>query len=323
MYHDILLQRLRISYGLAAVLSTGSSHTWAAASETSVYQQRVHHHPQSSLVYHKEVSLELSSLACMPLTCCSWSNVISLLRTLMQMTFEYTASVGLGMSTASPTGKESICIDEVSAWMMANRLQLNHSKTEVIWFSSARRLQHIPTGPVRIGGASVLPVHSVRDLGGHLDADVGMKAHISATMRSCFTALRQIRSVRRSLPRYALQTLIRALVVSKVGYCNAVLASVSEGLLDRLQLVMNAAARLVFSARKHDHITPLPMISTGWGSRSELISGYVSSCATVYTEERYHISPKAFTVQLITMLDVVFVQQKLRRCSYRQVAGRP
>jgi len=141
--------------------------------------------------------------------------------------------------------------------MMANRLQLNHSKTEVIWFSSTRRQQQIPTGPVRIGGASVLPVHSVRDLGVHLDADVSMKAHISATVRSCFAALRQIRSVRRSLPRHALQTLIRALVVSKVDYCNAVLAGVSRGLLDRLQSVMNAAARLVFSARKHDHITPL------------------------------------------------------------------
>jgi hypothetical protein len=32
---------------------------------------------------------------------------------------------------------------------------------------------------------------------------------------------------------------------------------VSKGLLERLQSVTNAAARLVFSARKHDHITPL------------------------------------------------------------------
>ena len=36
-----------------------------------------------------------------------------------------------------------------------------------------------------------------------------------------------IRNVRRSLPRHALLTLVRALVVSKVDYCN----SVSEGQL--------------------------------------------------------------------------------------------
>src|SRR5664279_1022392 len=149
------------------------------------------------------------------------------------------------------------CVDEVSTWMKANRLQLNHSKTEIIWFSSARRLHQIPSGPVLIGNSSVQPVITVRDLGVHLDADVTMRTHVTATVRSCFGALRQIRSVRRSLPRHALLTLIRALVVSKLDYCNSVLTGVPGNLLDRLQSVLNAAARLVFSARRQEHITPL------------------------------------------------------------------
>jgi hypothetical protein len=141
--------------------------------------------------------------------------------------------------------------------MKANRLQLNSSKTEVIWFSSSRRQHQIPEDPVRIGSASVQPVHSVRNLGVQLDGDVSMKAHIIKTVGSCFAALRQIRSVRRSLPQRALRTLVHALVVSRVDYCSAVLAGVSDTLLDRLQSALNAAARLVFSARKYDHITPL------------------------------------------------------------------
>jgi len=36
-----------------------------------------------------------------------------------------------------------------------------------------------------------------------------------------------------------------------------VLADVSGDLFDRLQSVLNAAARLIFSARRSDHITPL------------------------------------------------------------------
>ena len=60
--------------------------------------------------------------------------------------------------------------------------------------------------------------------------------------------------MRRSIPRRALLTLIQALVVSKGDYCNLVLAGVSDTLL---QSVLNAAARLVFSARKSEHITPL------------------------------------------------------------------
>ena len=40
--------------------------------------------------------------------------------------------------------KLSVCVDEVSAWMAANRLQLNHAKTEVLWCSSSRRQHQIP-----------------------------------------------------------------------------------------------------------------------------------------------------------------------------------
>ena len=151
----------------------------------------------------------------------------------------------------------SICIDEVSQWMKANRLQLNQSKTEVIWFSSPRRQHQIPSDPVRNGSTHVLPVSTVRDLGVYIDAYVSMKKHISMTVRSCYAALRQIRIVRRCLPRHAPLTLIRALVVSEVDYCNSILTGLTGNQLDRLQSVLNAAARMVFSARKYDHITPL------------------------------------------------------------------
>jgi len=151
----------------------------------------------------------------------------------------------------------SVCVDDVSCWMAANRLQLNHTKTEVLWCSSTRRQHQIPGRAVRIGSTAVNPVSTVRDLGIMLDAGVTMSAHISAVVKASFAALRRIRSVRRSIPRHALLTLIQALVVSKVDYCNSVLAGVSDTQLRRLQSVLNAAARLVFSARRSEHITPL------------------------------------------------------------------
>jgi len=42
-----------------------------------------------------------------------------------------------------------------------------------------------------------------------------------------------------------------------VDYCSSDLSGISGQLLQRLQSVINAAARLVFSARKSEHITPL------------------------------------------------------------------
>ena len=68
--------------------------------------------------------------------------------------------------------------------------------------------------------------------------------------RMKIVALRRIRSVRRVLPRHALLTLVRALIVSKVDYCNSLLTGMSVQLHDRLQSVLNAAARLIYTARK-------------------------------------------------------------------------
>jgi len=46
-------------------------------------------------------------------------------------------------------------------------------------------------------------------------------------------------------------------VVSKVDYCISVLAGISSSLQNRLESALNAAARLVCSERKSEHITPL------------------------------------------------------------------
>ena len=70
----------------------------------------------------------------------------------------------------------------------------------------------------------------------YIDADVTMSAHVTAVVKACFAALRQIRSVRRSLTRTTLLTLVHALVVTKVDYCSLVLSGISGQLLQRLSL---------------------------------------------------------------------------------------
>ena len=141
--------------------------------------------------------------------------------------------------------------------MRSNRLQLNPAKTGVLWCTSARGQHLVPASPVNVCDTLVLPVRSVRDLGVHLDSDVSLRVHINLQVKSCFSVLRQIRSVRRSIPTTALLTLIRTLDISKVDYCISVLVGTSGHLLDRLQSVLNPAARLIFESRRSDYITSL------------------------------------------------------------------
>jgi len=79
-----------------------------------------------------------------------------------------------------------------------------------------------------------------------------MMSHVAKTVSACYSVLRQLRSVRQSLSRSVLQSL----VLSWLDYGNATLAGIPSYLLQQLQSVMNSAARLVFSSSRFDHITP-------------------------------------------------------------------
>ena len=140
-------------------------------------------------------SLDRSCFFCTLPTCCSSSNAIISHLVDMQTIPRFMDTVSRLLLTGSHSSSPSICIDEVSAWMKANRLLLNHAKTEVLWCASSRRQHPIPTESVRVGDVSVSPVTAVRDLGVYMDADVSMRTQVTNTARVCFSALHQIHSV--------------------------------------------------------------------------------------------------------------------------------
>ena len=104
---------------------------------------------------------------------------------------------------------------------------------------------------------SLLPGSKVRDLGVILDDELTMTAHVNHVVSGSFYQLRQLRSVRRCLPFDARRALVTAFISSHLDYCNATLYGVAAGNVHRLQVVMNAAARLVTDTGRHEHITPV------------------------------------------------------------------
>ena len=85
-------------------------------------------------------------------------------------------------------------------------------------------LQRLPYVLSYVGDTAVLPVRHIRDLGVYIDADVTMSAHVTAIVKACL--LHSV-SVRRSLTRTILLTLVHALVVTKVDNCSSVLSGIS------------------------------------------------------------------------------------------------
>jgi hypothetical protein len=149
------------------------------------------------------------------------------------------------------------CVLDVAAWMSSNRLQLNMLKTEVMWLSSPYRRHQVPSDDFTFGTAVIKPVDSVRDLGLYVDATMSFRRHITQLSSTCFGVLRQIRTIKNSLPSPARTALVTCFVFARLDYCNAMFAGLPKIDIDRLQSIQNAAVRLISNARQHDHITPL------------------------------------------------------------------
>jgi len=108
------------------------------------------------------------------------------------------------------------CIEHVASWMGTNRLQLNAAKTEFIWFVPPRRRHQFPSDQLAVGFVQVTPAASVQDLGVYLDSNMSMRSHVTRLVCTSFGILRQIRSIRRSVPRSTLSTRISSFVMSKL-----------------------------------------------------------------------------------------------------------
>lgn len=70
--------------------------------------------------------------------------------------------------------------------------------------------------------------------------------------------------MRRHLPISGAVHLVRALVLPRLDYCNSVLLGLPDGKLNRLQSVLNTAARVVFSSPWGAHVTPLLRDQLHW-----------------------------------------------------------
>ncbi len=103
---------------------------------------------------------------------------------------------------------------------------------------------------IHLGSSTITPSSSVRNLGVIFDDQLTFKEHIAKIARSCRFALHNIRKIRPFLTEHATQLLVQALVISRLDYCNALLAGLPSNTIKPLQMIQNAAARLVFNEPK-------------------------------------------------------------------------
>jgi len=93
----------------------------------------------------------------------------------------------------------------------------------------------------------------VRDLGVLLDSELTLKQPISKVASCCHYHIRRLRHVSRFV-RDIMMQLTSVFILSRLDYCNIILAGLPKSSIATLQRVQNAAARLVLGLGPRDHI---------------------------------------------------------------------
>jgi len=80
----------------------------------------------------------------------------------------------------------------------------------------------------------ITPVSSVRDLSIYINSNLSMRMQVSRTVSTCFATLRQIWSIRQSVTRPVLQSLVVALTLTRLDYSCSTMASLHFAFLHDL-----------------------------------------------------------------------------------------
>lgn len=151
------------------------------------------------------------------------------------------------------------CLEELKLWLATNFLSLNESKTEFIVFGPTDQCVY----DFKSTSLSPYSTSCVRNLGVLFDSNLKFDKQISTVVKSCFYHIRLLSKVKPFLSLKKLEIAMHAFVTSRLDYCNSLYVGVSQSCVSRLQLVQNAAARLLTGKCKYENITPV-LISLHW-----------------------------------------------------------
>ncbi|XP_072046942.1 uncharacterized protein [Amphiura filiformis] len=141
--------------------------------------------------------------------------------------------------------------------MSTNKLQLNESKTEFMVLASKHNLEDLSTVTLNLDNTPIIPSTVIKNLGVKFESDMSMTAQVASISSSTNYHLRKINRIRRFIDKDTCKQAVRALITSRLDYCNSLLINITAKDIQKLQKIQNRSARLIFRASRRENTSPL------------------------------------------------------------------
>ena len=151
--------------------------------------------------------------------------------------------------------KISRCVEDINSWMIRNKLKLNPDKTEFFIMSSTYHRTVLHDVSFHTVDDIIPQSSTVRKLGVVFDQQMNMDQHITKLCQTIYWQIHNLYRIRRYINQETCTN--RAMLLSRLDYCNVLFNNIAQRDLDCLQRLQKKCARLVFMPLRRTNISPL------------------------------------------------------------------
>lgn len=167
-------------------------------------------------------------------------------------------------------------LNNISEWLLANKLSLNVTKTEQMFIASDDSLNKISDSAIiYLGNKQLKRVRKSKSLGICIDERLSWTDHIDSVSKKVSSAIGGLRQVRSFIDRETAITIYNSLIQPLFDYCDIVWDTIGVTLALRLQKLNNRAGRTItqlsYDIRSSDIRSQL-----GWSTLDERRSNHKS-----------------------------------------------
>lgn len=301
--HGILLQRLERTFGV-----TGSALQWFRSYLTT-RTMKVCVNGKYSPCVTLDVAVPQGSILGSELYTDYTQPLGALIRLLLMLYHLYADDTQLVRPTLlkpvshqhTAVSELAMGINQIQQWMYNNKLKLNPDKTEFLVICSTRNKHKVDIDALNLGTSTIQQSTVARNLGVWMDSSLSLETHVTKVCQTCYFFITWIKKIRHVLTTEATKSMVQALIISRLDYCNSILMGLPSTLVCKLQRVMNISARLILKTPKDGSITEaladlhwLPMeqrirfkvLSVTWKALHGKAPSYIRDMLTPYQQTR-------------------------------------
>ena len=148
-------------------------------------------------------------------------------------------------------------LKEVIKWLRLNKLSLNASKTELIFFHSQRRILNYDDISIKFDGKKLSPVDSIKYLGMYIDKYLTWNVHIRELSKKLSRANGILSKLRHNAPLELCLQVYYAIFYSHLTYGCNIWGLTTEENLNKIEVLQKKCLRIMTFSDFNSHTNPL------------------------------------------------------------------